>query len=726
MKKMSILCSLILCFLSVCAFAAIGRDDPNQKEERTSFQEAAPFDPRIDIKTDIVMVYGINGSEDRIKVWKDRGYITHLMTGASWGEYQDFLFGKWDGVNHEDAGQKDRYGNEINHGPTVPYMVPVKSYGKYLCEGVKRAIDAGAEAIYMEEPEFWTRAGYSEAFKREWKDYYNENWIPQHESPDAQYRSSKLKYYLYRRELTEVFNFIREYSKEIGRDVKCYVPTHSMINYAWWGIVSPEASLVQIDGCDGYIGQVWTGTSRTANNYRGIQKERTFESAFCEYGILNNLVKSTGKRMWYLNDPVEDSPDYCWTDYKMNWESTLTASLLWTDVYRYEVMPWASRVFMGQFPKKNVRDFAPGETRESVGTEIIPADYATELMTVSMELNNMKQDYIKWDSGSERAGVLISDTMMFQRMDPTPSDGPFGSFFGISMPLIKRGMPAGPVQLENVNIKDYLAPYDVLFMTYEGMKPPREDIHKDLAQWVRNGGVLVFIDDDKDPYNKVNEWWNQGGNKYDFPRQHLCEVLGVPADEGTYKVGKGAYIFKKQSPAALSYDAKGSEKLAAIAKEGFKLANLPWKETYYFLLHRGPYVIAAGMDESDASKKKTLKGMYVDLFDSKLAVRKSVTIEPNSRILLKDLSMYDKNKAAVVASASKILREELTKNSITFTSEGPADTICSTRIILPSEPKNIYVSKEGIITEQVWDKASNTLLLRYPNKPEGYAFNISW
>ena len=37
---------------------------------------------------------------------------------------------------------------------------------------IKRVIDAGIDAIHLEEPEFWARAGYSEAFKKEWKDYY--------------------------------------------------------------------------------------------------------------------------------------------------------------------------------------------------------------------------------------------------------------------------------------------------------------------------------------------------------------------------------------------------------------------------------------------------------------------------------------------------------------------------------------------------------------------------
>ena|GEM_PF-3615507 len=36
-------------------------------------------------------------------------------------------------------------------------------------------IDADAETVYLEEPEFWTRARYSEAFQREWRIYW---WNP--------------------------------------------------------------------------------------------------------------------------------------------------------------------------------------------------------------------------------------------------------------------------------------------------------------------------------------------------------------------------------------------------------------------------------------------------------------------------------------------------------------------------------------------------------------------
>jgi hypothetical protein len=241
-------------------------------------------------------------------------------------------------------------------------MCPGEGFGRFLAKGVKRAMDAGAEAIHLEEPEFWVRGGYSEGFKREWRSYYNEDWVAPHTTPDAQYRASQLKYFLYRRALSQVFDFVKTENARTGRKVKCYVPTHSLINYAHWKIVSPESSLARV-GADGYIAQVWTGTSRTPNVYQGVTRERTFETAFLEYGAMMNVVRGGGGTVWFLNDPVEDNPDHSWEDYRTNWESTLTASLLWPRVWRYEVMPWPER--MNRLPGSRSRPLTPRNCRPS-------------------------------------------------------------------------------------------------------------------------------------------------------------------------------------------------------------------------------------------------------------------------------------------------------------------------------------------------------------------------
>ena len=70
----------------------------------------------------------------------------------------------------------------------------------------QRVIDAGIDEIYLEEPEFWALARYSDAFKDEWQKYYNFAWRPQYESPVNTYLANKLKYQMYYNALNEVFS----------------------------------------------------------------------------------------------------------------------------------------------------------------------------------------------------------------------------------------------------------------------------------------------------------------------------------------------------------------------------------------------------------------------------------------------------------------------------------------------------------------------------------------
>lgn len=671
--------------------------DPNQQMERTCFQTGASWGTNTDLRSDVAIVYGIDTNmPQRIQSWRERGYRIHLMTGVSWGNYQDFLYGRFDGINHEDEAQTVSDGRKSSHGGDVYYMCPSTNYGKFLCVGVQRALDAGVEAIHLEEPEFWVNAGYSEGFKREWKSYYGEPWQAPHTSPDSQWRASKLKYFLYRRALQQVFEYVQDYNKRTGKHVRCYVPTHSLLNYAHWSIVSPESSLARIEGCDGYIAQVWTGTSRTPNMYRGKLKERTFETAFLEYGVMQNLVRGTGRSVWYLNDPIEDNPNHDWNDYQRNWECTLTASLLNPDVWQFEVAPWPERIFRGRYPKS-----AKPEDRKS-----IPPAYATELQTVMNALNDMKQDKVKWDCGSTGIGVLAGDSLMFQRGAPTPSDEHMSHIYGLAMPLLKRGVPVTPVQLENVTLPHYLDDFHVLFLTYQGMKPLSPEVHAGLADWVKQGGALVVCDDDSDPFNAVREWWNSDGRHYKTPREHLFEQLGFKNDAEKAKTdaagqtqwtfGKGSVIWLRENPAKLASRAQGDEIVIALAKQASKTAKLDWRETNYLLLQRGPYVIAAGLDESISGEPKILKGRFVNLFDSELAVQNTIRLEPGSRYYLVDLDFATRQTPQVIASACKTLVTAQEDKSLTLAVEGVAQTPGKVLFYTEKSPRAIALDGQSI------------------------------
>jgi len=206
-----------------------------RSEEKTCYQENSQYSGAIDFGHDMVCVYGVDpGMPERVRQFRARGYSIHLMTGIAWGDYKDYLDGKWDGRDHWDEVQRDREAKWSGYWiHTYGYMVPAISFTDYLTERMKVAVDAGVEAIHVEEPEFLGSGGYSEAFKREYLLHYHEPWTPPHSIVDAYYKTASLKAYLYRRAIERTSAELRDYAMvKYGRVLRFYVPTHSLLNYA--------------------------------------------------------------------------------------------------------------------------------------------------------------------------------------------------------------------------------------------------------------------------------------------------------------------------------------------------------------------------------------------------------------------------------------------------------------------------------------------------------------
>ena len=591
----------------------------------------------------------------------------------------------------------------------MPYVAPSPSYGRYLAKGVETALDAGAEAIYLEEPEFWANTGWSESFKREWQAYYHESWQAPDSSADAQYRASKLKYLLYRRTLAQVFASVKAYGTAHGRSIPCYVATHSLINYAQWQIVSPESSLLEV-GADGYIAQVWTGTAREPNVYQGSASERTFETAFLEYGALQNIARSSAKPIWYLNDPIEDNPRHSWPDYRKNWESTLVASLLQPAVARYEVLPWPDRIFG---PKALRPAEEPSEANPNPARTFIPKPYETELQTVFHALGEMNQPAAKthWElAGSEGLGVLVSDTLMFQRADPQPSDKHLGNFYGLALPLLMRGMPVEPVQIETAASRS-LSRFRILLLTYQGQKPPAPGFHKTLAAWVKTGGALLVVDDDGDPYNRASDWWNSNGNHFATPREHLFKELGIaPHATGLHKAGKGFVLYASRSPAALTYSKSGAEEVLKMLEAAAEAIHLPLKQTSSLVLRRGPYVIAAGLESTSTA---SVTGDLIDLFDANLEESSSVSIAPGARKFLLDVH-YFKSSPRILAASAKISGVHAAKDAFIFSAAGIDRTEAVVRVLSTRSPRRVTLNDKPLDIRD-YRHSGRTLLLRFVN-----------
>jgi len=698
--------------------------------EKTAFQTSRQWMPEINVHADIAIIYGAEDRpglsfEERVASWADKGYQTHFMTGIAWGSHREYFSGEWDGKSHWDAGQVTRNGDTIWHNKgAVPYIVPVESYIEYFKEEIiAKVIDAGITSIYLEEPEFWARAGYSESFRREWKKYYGSDWKPQHESPDNAFLSNKLKYQLYYNAIDQVSAFAREYGKKRGLDIKVYIPTHSLVNYAAWKIVSPEASLASLPGIDGYIAQVWTGTSREQTYYRGIRKERVFENAFLEYGSMESMTEPTGRKMFFLTDPIEDRPRD-WADYKKNYQATFTAQLLYPRIANYEVMPWPGRIYTGKYKLASGGEEA-----------LIPRFYSTQMQVMIHALNNMPESN-KQVSGSGGIGVLMSNSLMFQRYPYFEGsvNPQFSNFYGLTLPLLKRGVPVKTVHMENLSYPEALEDIQVLLMTYSNMKPNDAQEHAYLAEWVKSGGVLVYCGKDDDLFQQVPAWWNSADLNYSAPVNHLFDLLDIhdTGDQTPYEAGAGLVYVLRENPRDLVVSAGKDEQYVQIIvsayKDGASAGELVFKNSYR--LTRGPYEIAAVLDENEDMTPLVLEGLFIDLFDPEVPVIRRKVVEPGEQAFLFNLVKHgDKKRAAVLASASGIYGEKWTDRGYAFTCRAPLNTTNVMRIYLPEAPGELKLMDEGggsLPFSKTWDASSNTLFLSFENDPAGVDVKIEW
>jgi hypothetical protein len=728
MKKTILFCGLIA--ISCVGFAQNKSTVTNEPRQKTAFQTSIGWIPQIDVRSDVAIVYGTNDRkgetfEQRVKSWRDRGYQTAFMTGIAWGSYYDYFLGKWDGKNHLGVGQVTQKGDTIFHGRNMPYVVPVQSFIDYMKAAVvKRVVDAGITTIFFEEPEFWARAGYSEPFKEEWQKFYGFPWRPEDASAENTYLASKLKYQLFYNAIKQVSNYAKAYGKSKGKNVKVYIATHSLVNYSSWQIVSPEASLATLPGIDGYIAQVWTGTSREPTYFNGLEKERVFENAFLEYGSMVSMTAPTGRKLFFLTDPVEDWPRN-WVDYKQNYQATFTAELLYPMVNNYEVMPWPERIYTHPYKLAN-----------SDSSVLIPKYYSTQMQVMINVLNDMPLSPNKV-SGINGIGVLMSNSLMFQRF-PTHNgfeDPQFSNFYGQTLPLLKRGIPVQTVHMENLAYANTLKNIKVLVMSYSNMKPNSPQVHQYIANWVKQGGVLIYCGRDNDPYQSVMEWWDTKGNKYTAPSQHLFKLLNIDTtgNKKGYKVGKGMVYIVRQNPKEFVLQANNDASYINLVKQAYEkdahAGKIAYKNSLY--LERGPYDIVSVMNENADSKPYTIKGPVIDLFDPQLPVLAQKTVPPGQQSLLYALNrVANKKQPKVLASASRVYDEHIQADGYSFVAKSPINTVNSMRVLLPAQPKHIKVTDNigKIITDvkSSWDVSTHTLYLGFDNSPDGIKVNLKW
>lgn len=157
---------------------------------------------------------------------------------------------------------------------------------------------------------------------------------------------------------------------------------------------------------------------------------------------------------------------------------------------------------------------------------------------------------------------------------------------------------------------------------------------------------------------------------------------------------------------------------AAYVKSGGK----DWQMKNSFYLERGPFVIAAVMDENVDTSAMVVKEAVIDLFDPELPVVRGKVIKPGEQGYMYSLRRMPK-KAAVLVAAARVTEVRNVGRSLRFKATGPLLTNNVMRVAVPGKPVRVEVNVEAA---QVWDEGSKTLLLKFKNSPDGVNVEIGY
>ncbi|MCA9432284.1 MAG: hypothetical protein KC940_17360, partial [Candidatus Omnitrophica bacterium] len=138
--------ALLLFLLSISALSSAAEPIPLGK---TFFQTNVPFDPRIALPSDFVVVHrhGAPDIGEALKTWQEQDYPPARMFFIGSDAGRKYTEGEYDGENHLDEAETRRNGSVIECAGVRPYMVPTEGWTRYIREMAVDSIEQGAQAI---------------------------------------------------------------------------------------------------------------------------------------------------------------------------------------------------------------------------------------------------------------------------------------------------------------------------------------------------------------------------------------------------------------------------------------------------------------------------------------------------------------------------------------------------------------------------------------------------
>ena len=124
-------------------------------------------------------------------------------------------------------------------------------------------------------------------------------------------------------------------------------------------------------------------------------------------------------------------------------------------------------------------------------------------------------------AGTQGISLAVSDSYSYHRIENGATYELSDAFYGLSVPLVERGIPLGAVSLDHLEDASDLEGVEVLLLTYDVMKPMSEQANQAIADWVRSGGVALYLGGS----NGIMWTANGGPTRARPPMKTWCAVL---------------------------------------------------------------------------------------------------------------------------------------------------------------------------------------------------------
>lgn len=771
---------------------------PQPPSPRTGFFYNDSYRAELGVPADALQLYvGIEAFEKMgfgkpspsaaaAQTWLDHGYATQLFLHSRYGS----------GVRNPPAErQTDRFGNPLcvilaevgdrqvdlavgpltdelratmrrKHGPETVlreldyYMLPTKERIEFARRFYTENLKTITAGFCFDEPEIWADAGYSEAFKAEWKEHYGSDWVEPHANIEARYQAEQLKHHLIRRWVGTIFQDVADRRPNLPR----MLATHSLSSYAGMGMSTPVHALLSLPLLNEVIAEVWN---------------EPFESCYAQYSSFWQQVRATDKQLWLMTDPWGDSPAMSLDFYRKSYGANVVSALMFPAAERYQSLIWPNRLF-GKIPK--------------------------EYETIVNSVTGVLADAWRYPGGTVQAGTpgiatFVADSMSWQRSQPSPSD--FDGYEGLALPLIRRGVPVDVLPLERVVEPGFLDQTKIALLSYDFLKPTDAAQNQALSEWTKNGGVLICFGG-TDAYNALRDaWWTRAG--FASPLEELFSRLGLPishpevfaetgADGGvesiqanatpaafaipvgppsgerqyahrkniqhqteisrslpdaTYpltlytppsgaqplyrlkasgktiawsaRVGRGAVVFVGIAPGWLKTSEAGAGLLSSLVRQSLALRGERLEEPGRFVLRRGPYTAVRTFDTT-----VQLKGRYVDVFTPNLAILTDPTVPAQTNLLLADAGTTGREEPRAVSG--RLISWHASADTTALVVRAPSKTNGAARLFTGGrrlKSAKAWTTEGNPVNVETRAEA-DSLLLSYPNEAAGVVLRVDW